>query len=298
VRQFSRVAVMLVAYTVGVYVVREWGREATAWLALVFSLISLVGLVGGVFALPAERAAFQSRGAQSPMRAMADVWGNPHARLLLFVFFIESIGNGAIGVLIPFVIQYVARLEHPLALPGILLCFVGSSLLAIPIWVFLARRFEKRRRWLFAMAQAALAYGLFLGVGEGSWPLLVAAEVLAGIASACGSTLGQAIKADLIDLDEHRTGERKEGSYFAAWTFVNKLAGGVMVFLAGHVLEVMGFDRELAVQAPQVERAILWLVGGVPLVGFTLGFLLFTRFSFSEAEHARIRAELDARGSA
>jgi GPH family glycoside/pentoside/hexuronide:cation symporter len=297
VRQFSRVAVMLVAYTGGVYVVREWGRDATAWLAVAFSLLSVVGLVGGVFALPAERAGFQSRGAQSPLRAVADVWRNAHARLLLFVFFIESIGIGAIGVLIPFVIQYVARLEHPLALPGILLCFVGSSLLAIPLWVFLARRFEKRRLWLVAMALAAFAYGLFLGVGEGDWPLLVAAELLAGIASACGTTLGQALKADLIDVDEHHTGQRKEGSYFAAWTFVNKLAGGVMVFLAGQVLEVVGFDRELAVQAPQVDRAILWLVGGMPLVGFAVGFLLFTRFDLSEAEHARIRAELDARGS-
>jgi Na+/melibiose symporter-like transporter len=40
--------------------------------------------------------------------------------------------------------------------------------------------------------------------------------------------------ADLI------TRTSAHGSYFAAWTFVTKLAGGVMVFLAGQVLEVMG----------------------------------------------------------
>ena len=40
------------------------------------------------------------------------------------------------------------------------------------------------------------------------------------------------------------------------------------------------------------------LAGGVPMAGYALGALVFTRFELSEAEHGRIRAELDVRANA
>jgi Na+/melibiose symporter-like transporter len=39
------------------------------------------------------------------------------------------------------------------------------------------------------------------------------------------------------------------------------------------------------------------LMGGAPLVCYLLGAVAFARFSLSEAEHARIRRELDARSA-
>ena len=44
--------------------------------------------------------------------------------------------------------------------------------------------------------------------------------VTAGLAAGCGGTLSPSIQGDVIDYDEMVTGERKEGSYFAAWNFV------------------------------------------------------------------------------
>ena len=45
-----------------------------------------------------------------------------------------------------------------------------------------------------------------------------------------------------------------------------------------------------------LERFHILLVA-LMLVGFGIGRLIFSRFSLSEAEHGRIRAELDTRGS-
>ena len=39
-------------------------------------------------------------------------------------------------------------------------------------------------------------------------------------------------------------------------------------------------------------------MGGAPLVGYAIGSLLFSRFTFSAADHARVRSELDARVTA
>jgi len=48
--------------------------------------------------------------------------------------------------------------------------------------------------------------------------LMFIMAVFAGLAAGCGG-IGPSVQGDVIDYDEHRTGERKEGSYFAAWNF-------------------------------------------------------------------------------
>ena len=104
-------------------------------------------------------------------------------------------------------------------------------------------------------------------------------------------------KTDVIDWDEHRTGERKEGSYFAAWAFVAKLASGLMIGLVGLTLDRVGFVAGVD-QAPEVKRAMVFLMGGMPVIGFAVGIAAFTRFRLTRAEHERIRGEIEARASA
>jgi Na+/melibiose symporter-like transporter len=175
--------------------------------------------------------------------------------------------------------------------------YVGSTFLAIPVWVLLARRFEKRKLWLYAMVQGGVGFGSLFWLGENDWPLMVFSSVLAGSAQACGNSIGQALKADVIDLDEHETGQRKEGAYFAAWSFVNKLGNAALASSAAFALGFAGFVPN-AEQTPLVKATLVFLMGGMPLLGYAVGALVFSRFSLSEAQHASIRRELDARAAA
>jgi GPH family glycoside/pentoside/hexuronide:cation symporter len=279
----------------GLLISDDFGRGAAFWLMLGAGTLAAVALIYSVFALPPERADHMGRGGQDPFRAMRDVWANPHARLLLFVFFVESLGVGAIGMLVPFALEYV--METPeLTAPMLLFVFV-LGIVSVPLWVALAARFEKRRLWLFAMFMSAFGFSLLLFLGEGDWPLMAVSSFFVGLASSCGSVLGQALKAEIIDVDEHRTGERKEGAYFAAWSFVGKLASGVMVFVVGVVLDSVGYVPNQP-QTDAVKGWLVFLMGGMPLIGYAIGIPVFLRFRLSESEHARIRAELDARSAA
>ena len=111
VRQLMRVLGMLTAGTLGAYVVGQ-GAESTRVMAFALALFIVVFVLAGVSRLPRERADFQGRAAESPLKAIRDVAANPHARLLLLVMFIDAIGVGGIGMLIPFVIEYVVGMKH------------------------------------------------------------------------------------------------------------------------------------------------------------------------------------------
>jgi GPH family glycoside/pentoside/hexuronide:cation symporter len=287
---------LFTAFWVGIQLVDdpETGRAGARWLGLLGGAGSALLVALSLPFLPSERSDYQGRGGVSIVRALADVSRNPEARLLLFVFFIEALGLGGLTVLVPFVTAYV--MHRPDLTEAMLSVYVLAGVAGVPLWVWLARRFEKRRLWLVAMGLGGVGFGMLLGLGENGWPLMVASSLVAGTAQACGNSIGQALKADVIDLDELRTGERKEGAYLAAWSFVNKLGNAIVASAAGFALGLAGYQPNVE-QTPLVKHTMVFLLGGMPLIGYAIGSLVFTRFRLSEAEHQRIRRELDARAT-
>ena len=277
----------------GSMIVEEGGRDATRVMAFVVAALTLVIITSGVRLLPPERMEFQGRGGENPLKAVRDVISNRHARLLLVVMFIDAIGTGGIGVLTPFVLDYVVG--RPDLLGYMLGINMGATFLGIPIWLRLGRRYEKRRLLLLAMFGSGIGYGSITLVSEGTWWVIAVSGLIAGLSSSCPNVLGYTLKSEIVDVDEYTTGERKEGAYFAGWSFVNKLAAGIMIGLVGWALEWSGFDGQADAQTEFVKTTMVVLMGGFPLVCYAIGAALFSRFSLTEAEHARIRLALDER---
>jgi GPH family glycoside/pentoside/hexuronide:cation symporter len=267
--------------------------EGISWLA---SILMLGMVLFAVWKLR-ERAEFQNRPIGLPYKAFADVWRNPHARLLVIVTFIESVGSAAIGALTLYVAQYiVGRLELA---PAIILAYMIPSTFSVPLWIPLSRRFGKIRIWIFSMLLTGASFGVMFSlpfIAEEAtriWVIVLAA-IFAGLAAGCGGTVGPSIQSDVIDYDEYLTGERKEGSYFSVWSFVSKSASGVMLLLTGFVLQASGFVPNVA-QTMTAKVAMVSLYSIFPLVCYAIGSAMMVRFKLDENEHGRIRAELNAR---
>jgi Na+/melibiose symporter-like transporter len=67
-----------------------------------------------------------------------------------------------------------------------------------------------------------------------------------------------------------------------------------MIVITGYVLQFAGFVPNEE-QTMFVKLAIMSLYGLFPLVCYLIGAAVFTRFKLDEAEHQRIRADLDSR---
>ncbi len=241
-----------------------------------------------------ERPEFQGRGANHPYRAFRDVWRNPHARLLLIVFGIESLGAATIGVLTLYVAQYVVKQNADTIGPLAIAVYMFASILFVPVWLPLSRRFGKKALWLASMLLTAVSFGAMFFLTEGAVTLLMVLAFAAGTAASCGAMMGPSIQADVIDWDEHATGERKEGAYFAAWNFVFKVATGITQGLTGLVLTFSGYIPNVE-QTEGVKLTILALYGLFPMGCYLIGTYLFSRFKLDEASYAAIRGDLDSR---
>lgn len=72
--------------------------------------------------------------------------------------------------------------------------------------------------------------------------LFILAALIA-VGSAAGNLATWSILTDIFDIDEIRTGKRREGVYSGLTTFLRKSASGVAVLLLGFGLSAMGFDQ-------------------------------------------------------
>lgn len=264
----------------------------TAWqIALVSSLVTAPLLVWCVAGLR-ERVEYAGRGATNPFGAVRDVWRNSHARLLLVVILIEHLGSATIAILTPYLSEYVLHTPDKTWL-YIFLYMLGSTI-TVPLWIRLATRFGKKDLWVFSMVVAGLAFGgMFFG-GSGDVALIATLSFFGGTANGCGAVISQSIKADVIDYDEWQTGERKEGAYFAAWSFVFKGSGGITMMITGVVLQMVGFEPNIE-QSDDAKLAMRTLFAIFPLVCYAAGAVLMMRFGLNRAEHAWVRAQIDAR---
>jgi GPH family glycoside/pentoside/hexuronide:cation symporter len=266
-------------------------RETAFGVAAAMSL-ALALFVGLAVARLRERPENQGRGATDLRRAFRDVLANPHAVPLLGAFFIENLGAATLGVMTPFVMEYVFDMAEKT--PVFIGAYFVPTLLGIPVWVHLSRRVGKRRLWLFAVALLAGAFSGLAFVQPGQTWLMYTLAIVAGLGGGCGQVVGPSIEADIIDWDELQTGQRKEGAYFAVWNFMRKSAYGLAAMAAGLLLDAVGFVPN-AVQGESTQLGMRALFGLVPGACYIGGFLILRRLRLDEDEHARIRRELDAR---
>jgi len=77
---------------------------------------------------------------------------------------------------------------------------------------------------------------------------------LIAVGSSAGNLSSWSMLTDIYDIDEIRTGKRREGLYSGMTTFIRKFASGIAVLLMGLGLQAMGFDHN--------EYTILKEIGG------------------------------------
>lgn len=296
-RQFAGTLGLFAAFGLGASLLEDLttARERLSWLVAIAGAVTAASILWTIAALPRERPDYAARGPSGSLRAARDVWRNRDARILLFVFAAEQVATGGIGVLVPFLVRHVLRTPDLIA--EMLVSYTLPALLSVPVWMALGERFDKRRLWMIAMAMSGVGFGSLLFIGEGTIGLMLVASLFVGSAAGCGPTLGQALKADVIDGDDLATGERKEGAYFAAWNLVRKFASGAMIALVGFALDLSGFVAGAAEQTETAKNTMIFLVGGVPIAGFAVAIWLFRRFGMTQEAHARILGALAARNA-
>jgi GPH family glycoside/pentoside/hexuronide:cation symporter len=269
-------------------------REAAFWVALLGLPVVAALMLGSIRRL-SEPPEHRDRGARRPLGAASDILHNPHLLWLAAILFFEICGSAAMGVLAPFVCQYV--IGSAVLFPVLLLVMQVASYAATPLVVILSRRWGKKRAWGATMLLQATGFLAMLGAGPGDQAWAIACIALVGLGTAGASVPGLSILADTVDYDEYRSGERKEALHYAAVNITRKVAFGSLAMIGGVALQWIGFQPN-AEQSEQTVAGLRTLFALLPGGAMLIALVLLATFRLDEREHARIREALDQRAEA
>lgn len=119
-----------------------------------------------------------------------------------------------------------------------------------------AVKFDKRSVYIACMfiGGGIMIVGKFLPI-ESLWAAVLFAAVI-NIGSAGHWTLSYTLLYDIFEIDEFRSGVRREGFLMAYFSFCGKLGGALAGFLTGWILELAHYNAALEVQSPEVLSSI------------------------------------------
>lgn len=171
----------------------------------------------------------------------------------------------------------------------------GTAIVAIFGWSWLSRRSGKRTIFLAGAPLAAIGLVGMLTVQPGQIVWMYFLGMIIGLGVAVLYLVPFAMLPDVIDLDELTTGQRREGLYFSAVVFLQKLGLAIALFMSGQLLEWTGFQSGTSLQTTSALWTIRLLLGLLPAL-LLLGSLVFAyRYPITRERHQEIQIAIQER---
>jgi GPH family glycoside/pentoside/hexuronide:cation symporter len=172
-----------------------------------------------------------------------------------------------------------------------------STFCVILFVTWLGTRLGKKRTFYVAIGVSMIGYALkwVCYDPEVPWLLVVPAPLLAfGLGGLF--TLMPSMIADVVDLDELQTRERREGMYGSIFWWVVKLGMAAALAAGGFLLNATGFD--VALEGNQADRTIFLMRlfdAFVPFLASGVAIWIVATYSITEERAHEVRLELEAR---
>lgn len=171
---------------------------------------------------------------------------------------------------------------------------VALALVALPLNKYIADRFEKHRAILMGVCLMAIGSVLtwWTFTPENPWLQLVNPFFFSVGISGFYSIMA-AMLADVTDVDELVTGQRREGMFAAVMSLMGKMVASLIPLLSAAMLTVSGFDPQLKFdQDPDTFVKMRMLYAFAPLLLLVPGIIIAATYPLTRARMAEIKAEL------
>ena len=272
-------------------------------------------VVGAFFALPfiitflsvQERPEFQKPPEKFNLRdTMIEPFGMRSFVITLLMFALASVAADTVSsVMVYFMKYHMGRGDEANIAAGVMLI---TQVAALALFARYSKRRGKRRTYIFGILiwLVAMLSSILLGPKSPGWAVYVFA-VGVGVGLGGYYVSIYSIIPDLPDVDELRTGERREGIFGALITLVRKFSGAIGIFIVSNVLAQAGYVSPVAeivdgatklIDQPQSDEFVLVLrivFFAVPLVLLTLAIFFASRLPITPETHGRLRKFLEIR---
>jgi len=174
-----------------------------------------------------------------------------------------------------------------------------TCFLVIPIVNWFSQKFGKRTAFLYSQSLSVLGYCMFWWSfsPENPWLMFVPIPLYAfGIGGLF--TIMMSMTADICDMDELETGQRREGTFGAIYWWMIKFGLAFAGLASGLILSFIGFDNSVAAQSEETLTQLRFAFIGIPIAGTLTAIFVMRNYDLDEKKATEIRDELNLRAEA
>ncbi len=264
------------------------GRAGYAGMGVLQGIIILVFMWGSAAAVArAPVMPYQPQPRSGFFAPLKVAFRNKPFVIFIAVKFFQLFAGASTTTALLFLARYILDQDESFLIRFGVLQTIGT-LIAIPLWAHLARRYGKRNAYMgagFLYALIALSW-LATVLGEASWVTDIRLFAV-GFGAAGLMVVGFSILPDTMEHNAKTSGLSQEGTLAALYSMVEKGTAALGPLIAGFLLEASGFigaaGGELPPEQPQSAIiAILVLVAVIPATCNVIGSLLLTQFDLKE----------------
>jgi GPH family glycoside/pentoside/hexuronide:cation symporter len=173
----------------------------------------------------------------------------------------------------------------------------AATLGAIVVVTWISSKIGKRKTFMLATSVTFIGSILkwFCYDPLAPWKVLIPAPFMAVGMGALFTLMGSMI-ADVCDLDELETGERREGMFGSIYWWMVKLGMALAFGLSGYLLNATGFDVEMLGAQTSKTFLLMRIVDvGIPAIASLIAIWAVGSFKITEERSYEIRKQLEAR---
>lgn len=264
------------------------GRGGYAGMGAVLGLIILVAMIGcaAIMArVPVVVHAAPSSG--SIISQLKIVLENKPFKIFIGVKLCQLMATAAVGASLLYMARYILG-EDESFLTRFTIFQIAGTLLSLPIWSWLSRRYGKSLTYMAA--------GYFYAIVALTWLMAMNGEVdwvtnirmfMVGVAASGLLVMGFSLLPDTMEHNTKTSGVSQEGTLAALYSMVEKGTAAFGPLIAGLLLEASGFisgaGNALPPEQPQSALIVIILLASVfPALFNIAGSLLLIKFDLKE----------------
>lgn len=198
--------------------------------------------------------------------------------------------------------KYIIKEED--AISYMILMVQGVALLALPLWLMFSKKYGKKQMYYVGgiLVSVAVFWLLFLDGSRHLW----AAYLISFVAGSCLTVVylvPYAMLPDVIEVDEKKTGKRREGTYSGFFVVFMKIAVAFALAISNWILGLAGFEapesscgqetEDLQDDQPDdVKLVIRILCGPLPSILFLFATFFVWLFPITRDSHEETAKEM------
>ena len=179
----------------------------------------------------------------------------------------------------------------------LMICLFGGAIVSQALWVNIVKKYDKKQTLIFAlsvilfgiaMTSITFLFRIYCTSDYIFWFVLPCMFVC-GIGSGALYSLPHSMYADVVTMEQYKTGVNNAGRYTGYYTFTYNFSNSIALLFIGLLLDLVKFDSSQPVQALSVQAGLGKIVFLGSAISLTLAIIIFSKYSIKRSDVLKVQ---------